>query len=76
MSYKNSRYFTTLSKIKIDHVNELLKQLSPLIANFSKENNISVVIDKKFTIVSKIEADITVKLIKILDSKIKKIDVK
>ena len=65
-----------MSQIKIDHVNELLKQLSPLIANFSKENNISVVIDKKFTIVSKIEADITVKLIKILDSKIKKIDVK
>ena len=71
---KNKRN-NNLSKIKIDHVNELLKQLSPLIANFSKENNISVVIDKKFTIVSKIEADITVKLIKILDSKIKKIDV-
>ena len=35
-----------------------------------------VVIDKKFTIVSKIEGDITNKLLKILDNQIKKIDVK
>ena len=65
-----------LGKMKVEHVNELLKKLSPLIAKFSKENDISIVIDKKFTIVSKIEADITNKLLKILDNLIKKIDVK
>ena len=65
-----------LGKMKVEHVNELLKKLSPLIAKFSKENDISIVIDKKFTIVSKIEADITNKLLKILDNQIKKIDVK
>ena len=65
-----------LGKMKVEHVNELLKKFSPLIAKFSKENDISIVIDKKFTIVSKIEADITNKLLKILDNQIKKIDVK
>ena len=41
-----------------------------------KDNNISIVIDKKYTVVSKVESDITKKLLVILDKKIKKIDIK
>jgi len=65
-----------LNQLKIKSINELLKQLSPLIAEFSKNNNISMVLDKKNTIVSKVESDITQKILKILDSKIKKINIK
>ena len=65
-----------LNQLKIKSINELLKQLSPLIAEFSKNNNISMVLDKKNTIVSKVEFDITQKILKILDSKIKKINIK
>ena len=65
-----------LQSIKIKSINELLKQLSPIVAQFAKDNNISTVIDKKYTVVSKVESDITKKLLIILDKKVKKIDIK
>jgi Skp family chaperone for outer membrane proteins len=65
-----------LQSIKIKSINELLKQLSPLVAQFAKDNNIIIVIDKKYTVVSKVEFDITKKILVILDKKIKKIDIK
>ncbi len=65
-----------LQSIKIRSINELLKQLSPIVAQFAKDNNISTVIDKKYTVVSKVESDITNKLLIILDKKVKKINIK
>ena len=65
-----------LQSIKIKSINELLKQLSPLVAQFAKDNNITIVIDKKYTVVSKVEFDITKKILVILDKKIKKINIK
>ena len=65
-----------LQSIKIKSINELLKQLSPLVAQFAKDNNITIVIDKKYTVVSKDEFDITKKILVILDKKIKKINIK
>ena len=65
-----------LQSIKIRSINELLKQLSPIVAQFAKDNNISTVIDKKYTVVSKVESDITKELLVILDKKIKKINIK
>ena len=53
-----------------------MKQLSPIVAEYAKDNNISTVIDKKYTVVSKVESDITNKLLIILDKKVKKIDIK
>ena len=73
---EKSQRANKIKQIKVTHINELLKKLSPIIAKFSKDNNISIVLDKKFTIVSKIESDITKKLLKVLDSEVKKIDLK
>ena len=73
---EKSQRANKIKQIKGTHINELLKKLSPIIAKFSKDNNISIVLDKKFTIVSKIESDITKKLLKVLDSEVKKIDLK
>ena len=52
---------------------KILKDLSPILAEFSKENNISIIIDKKNIIVGKTELNITEKILNVLDSKIKKI---
>jgi len=73
---EKSQRANKIKQIKVTHINELLKKLSPIIAKFSKDNDISIVLDKKFTIVSKIESDITKKLLKVLDSEVKKIDLK
>ena len=52
---------------------QILKDLSPILAEFSKENNISIIIDKKNIIVGKTELNITEKILNVLDRKIKKI---
>ena len=77
-SYRDekSKKINQLNQLKVKSINELLKQLSPLIAKFSKDNNLSIVMDKKYTIVSMVESDITQKILKILDKNIKKINIK
>ena len=54
---------------------KIVKNLSPIIADFSKENNISIVMDKKNIIVGKTELNITKKILTLLDNKIKKIKI-
>ena len=52
---------------------EIVKILSPILAEYSKENNISIIMDKKNIIVGKTELNITKKILALLDDKIKKI---
>ena len=51
----------------------LIKSITPILETYIKENNISIIIDKKNIIVGKTELNITEKIINVLDSKIKKI---
>ena len=51
----------------------IIKNLSPILAEYSKEKNISIIMDKKNIIVGKTELDITKKILVLLDKKIKKI---
>ena len=52
---------------------EIVKILSPILAEYSKENNISIIMDKKNIIVGKTELNITKEILALLDDKIKKI---
>ena len=54
---------------------KILKVLSPILTEYSKERNISIVMDKKYIIVGKTELNLTDEILKLLDSKIKKINV-
>ena len=63
----------SLTKKRLETMEKILKDLSPILAEFSKENNISIIIDKKNIIVGKTELNITEKILNLLDSKIKKI---
>ena len=73
--YKNSR------KKKIDSVTQkkatattnLLKQLNPILANYSKEKNISIILRKKDMIIARSDLDITNAIIELVNSKVKKI---
>ena len=51
-----------------------MKHLTPIITEYSKKNSISMLIDKKNIIIAKSSLDITDSIIKLLDNKIKKID--
>ena len=53
---------------------EIIKTLSPILANYSKEKDISIIMDKKNIIVGKTELNLTNEILKLLDNKIKKIN--
>ena len=46
---------------------KLLKRINSILVEYSKENNISTTIDKKYVIMTKSENDITEKILVILD---------
>ena len=51
----------------------ILKTLSPILTDYSKNNNISIIMDKKNIIIGKTELNITKEILILLDEKIKKI---
>ena len=52
----------------------LLEQLTPMVIEYSKKNSISILMDKKNIIIGKTSLDITEAIVKLLNKKIKKID--
>jgi outer membrane protein len=59
-------------KLEIDNTNKLLKLINPILVEFSKNDSISVLLQKKNVIIGKTELDITDKIIKIVNKKIPK----
>ena len=53
----------------------LIESLTPILAEYAKDNSISLILSKKDIIIGKSELDITKPILKILDSKIKNIDI-
>tara|TARA_B100001093_G_scaffold103659_1_gene95901 strand:- start:132 stop:656 length:525 start_codon:yes stop_codon:yes gene_type:complete len=65
-----------LNKKRLNATSSLIKELNPLIAKYSNDNSISLIIQKKNIVMGKTELDITNDVLKILDKKIQKIDIK
>ncbi len=74
-NYNNERNkkINSLTKKRLSSMDRIIKNLSPILADYSKENNISIIMDKKNIIIGKTELNITNKILKLLDNKIKKI---
>tara|TARA_B110000444_G_scaffold254963_1_gene288409 strand:+ start:452 stop:976 length:525 start_codon:yes stop_codon:yes gene_type:complete len=53
--------------------NKLLDLLNPILTTYSKENSISIIIEKRNIIIGKTDLDITEEIVNILDKKIKKL---
>ena len=64
-----------INKKKIDGSNIILNNLKPILSEYSKKNSISMVLQKQNVVIGKKELDITEDIIKILNEKIKKIDI-
>jgi len=54
----------------------LINSLTPIIADYAKNNAGAIIIDKKNIVIGKTELDITQIILKTLDTKIKKIKIK
>ena len=61
---------------KINAFKDLIEIINPLLESYSKENDISLVVDKKYIILGKTNTDITKDILTVLDKKINKIKIK
>ena len=74
--YRNQKkaFIDNLNKKKTDYLKIVLNSLNPIISKYVEENEISLVLQKKNIIVAKKELDITIKILELLDNKLKKIE--
>jgi len=64
----------SLSKKRIDVTNDILKELQPILTEYSDSESISLIVDKKSIVIGKTELDITDKIIELLNAKIKTVN--
>ena len=71
-SYNQNRsnMIEKFNKLKVDNTNKLLKLINPILAKFSNDNEISIILQKKNLIIGKSELDITDEIIKIINNEI------
>ena len=74
--YENERQekINLVSKKKNEATKRLLKELNPILANYSKEKSISIILKKKDLIIARSDLEITNEIIDLVNSKIKKIE--
>jgi outer membrane protein len=65
-----------LNNKKINSQKTLIDNLIPILTSYSKENSISYILRKESLLIGKTELDITGVILKTLDTKIKKIELK
>ena len=64
----------SLTEKRVEAQNKLIKTLNPILADYSKKNSISMIIQKKNIIIGKSELEITDEILEILDKNLKTID--
>ena len=69
---QKNKMINNFKKLKIDNTNKLLKLINPILVEFSKNNSISILLQKKNVIIGKTELDITDKIIKIVNTNVTK----
>ena len=75
-SYKKKRQekIDLVTKKRMDATAKLLKEINPILSDYSKENDISIILRKQDIVLARTDLDITRQIIEAIDLKIKKID--
>ena len=71
---KRRDLINSLTEKRVEAQNKLIKTLNPILADYSKKNSISMIIQKKNIIIGKTELEITDEILEILDKSLKTID--
>ena len=64
-----------LNKIRLNSTESLLKSINPILGRYSKENDILLILQKKFLVIGKSELDITDEIMILVNKEIKKIEI-
>ena len=75
-TYKKKRQekIDLVTNKRMKATSNILKELAPLISDYTKKNGISIVLRKQDIVVARTDLDITKQITEIIDLKIKKID--
>ena len=75
-SYRKNRQekINLLTKKRMESSTKLLSIINPILSDYSKANNISIILQKKNVVLAKTDLNITNKIIDILNSKIESIN--
>ena len=65
----------SVAKKKIEATASLLKEINPILADYSKKNGISIIFRKKDIVLAKSNLEITTQIIELVNSKVKKINI-
>ena len=67
---------TDLNKLRDNASKEILKILNLILTDYSKKNEISLILDKKNVVIGKSDLDVTQDILKLLNEKITKVELK
>ena len=75
-SYKKKRQekIDLVTKKRMNATGNLLKEIQPILSNYSKENGISIILREQDIVLAKTDLNITKQIIEAVNLKIKKID--
>ena len=75
-NYRKNRQekINLLTKKRMESSSKLLSIINPILSDYSKANNISIILQKKNVVLAKTDLNITNKIINILNSKIESIN--
>ena len=70
---KRKKKIDSVAKKKSEGTLKILKLLNPILADYSTKNNISIIMRKKDLVIARSDLDITIEIIDLVNSKVKKI---
>ena len=62
------------TKKRVEATKKILQEITPILENYSKSNDISIILRKKDIVIAKTKLDITDEIIELVNSKVKKIN--
>jgi Skp family chaperone for outer membrane proteins len=69
---KKNKMINNFKKLKVENTNKFSKSINVILVEYSKDNSVSFILQKKNLIIGKTELDITDKIIKIVNKKVSK----
>ena len=73
---KRANFTTAIATQRSEARNALLKALNPVLSKYMSENNIQIIIDKKYVIMANSKIDLTGKILEILNKELKSLNLK
>jgi len=73
---KRTSFAAAIATQRTEARNRLLKALDPILTKYMSENNIQIIIDKKYVVMANSKIDLTDKILEILNKELKSLNLK